>query len=75
VVDIDKDILAPEAISDLLAGDQLPPPLNQQDEQLHRNFFQAQVAFTALQPKTGLIKCELAEMEFLGRTSPRVRWA
>lgn len=33
-----------------------------------------QVAFASLQPITGLVKRELTEMEFLGRTSPRIRW-
>jgi len=45
--------------------------LDQQDEQLHRAFFQAQEALASLQPIAGLIEREIAEMEFLGRKSPQ----
>src|SRR5437762_13646800 len=74
VVDIDENFLAPQAVSDLLAGNEFSAPLDQQDEQLHREFFQAQQALASLQPITRLIECEIAEMEFLGRIH-RVRWA
>jgi hypothetical protein len=43
--------------------------LDQQDEQLHGEFFQAQEARTPLEPILGLVECEIAEMEFLGRKS------
>jgi hypothetical protein len=45
-------------------------PLDQQDEQLHGEFFQAQWTRTPLEPIAGLVECELAEMEFVGRKSP-----
>ena len=67
VVDVDKDTLAPEAVGDLFAGDELSIPLDQQDEQLHWEFLQAEEALAPLQPITGLVERELAEMEFLGR--------
>src|SRR5664280_1089603 len=70
VNDIDEDVLAPQALGDLFARDQLPAPLHQQDEQLHGEFFQAQQTLTPLQPITGLVECEIAKLEFLGRTSP-----
>ncbi len=57
-------------LGNLLAGYQLPATLNQQNEQLHGEFFQAQEAFTPLEAIAGLIKCELAEMEFWARKSP-----
>ena len=33
---VDEHVLAPEAIDDLGAGDELAPPLDEQDEQIHR---------------------------------------
>jgi hypothetical protein len=70
VIDIEEDVLAPKALGDLLAGDQLPATLDQQDEQLHGELFQAKEAFTPLEAIPGLIECELAEMEFWSRKSP-----
>jgi len=70
VVYFDKNVLTPKTIGDLFAGDQLSLALNKQDKQLHREFFQTQLAFTPPQAITGLIQCELAEMEFLRRKFP-----
>jgi hypothetical protein len=69
VVDIEKDILTPKLVGDLLARYQLAAPLGQQDKQLHGELFQAQQAFTPSQPITGLVKCEIAEMEYLRNES------
>jgi hypothetical protein len=44
--------------------------LEQQNKQLHGDFFQAQDAVAALELIAGLVECEIAEMEFLGRKSP-----
>jgi hypothetical protein len=71
VIDIDEDVLAPKALGDLLARHQLPTPLDQQDEQLHGEFFEAQEAGTPLQPEAGVVECEFAEMKFLGRKFPQ----
>ena len=51
------------------AVDALPAPSDQQDQQFHGEFFQAQQACTPLQPITRLIESEIPEMEFLGRKS------
>ena len=69
MIDIVKGVFAPKALGDLLAGYQLPTPLDQQDEQLHGEPFQAQQALSALEAILGLVKCEIAEMEFWGRKS------
>ena len=69
VINIKEDILAPEALGDLLAGYQPAAPFDQQDEQLHGEFFQAQEALPPLKPILGLVECEIAELEFLGRKS------
>ena len=61
---------APEAIGDFVARDQLAVSLEQQNKQLHGELLQAQEAPASFEPITGLIECEFAEMEFLGRTSP-----
>jgi hypothetical protein len=45
--------------------------LDQQDEQLHGEFFEAQEAGTPLQPEAGVVECEFAEMKFLGRKFPQ----
>jgi hypothetical protein len=70
VINIEENVLAPEPLGDLLAGNQLAGPLEQQDEQLHREFLQPQLTLAPLQPVAGLIERELAEMELLGRKSP-----
>ena len=70
VIHIKKDVSAPNMLGDLVTRHQLSVTLDQQDEQLHREFFQAQKAVASLQSITGLIKSELAEMELLGRKSP-----
>jgi hypothetical protein len=67
VIDIDEDVLAPEAGRDFLSGDEFPVTADQQDQQLHGEFLQPQDAVTPLQPVPGLVKGEVAEMEFLGR--------
>ena len=69
VIDIEEEVLAPKPLGDLLAGYQPPAPFDQQDEQLHGEFFQAQEAFAPLEPILGLVECEIAELEFLGRKS------
>jgi hypothetical protein len=43
--------------------------LNQQNQQLHGELFQAQKTCTSLQPVARLIEGEISEMEFLGRKS------
>jgi hypothetical protein len=43
--------------------------LDKQDEQLHRELFQAQEALSPLEPVLRQVECEIAEMEFLGRNS------
>ena len=56
--------LAPKTLRDLLARHQFPPAFDQQDEQLHGAFFQAQDVLTPLQPIAGLVEREIGEMEF-----------
>jgi hypothetical protein len=51
--------------------------LDQQDEQLHGEFFEAQEAGAPLQPVAGVVEYEFAEMKFLGRKFPPgldLRW-
>ena len=58
---------------DFFARNQLTMPLQQQKKQFHGDFFQRQEAVATLQPITGLVESEIAEMEFLGRKSPTCR--
>ncbi|HEY2235278.1 MAG TPA: hypothetical protein VGK01_17535 [Candidatus Angelobacter sp.] len=67
VVDVEKNVLAPKAFSNLFAGYQFAVPLEQQDKQLHWKFLQAQAADSALEPIAASVQCELTEMECLGR--------
>src|SRR5690242_1947567 len=69
VVDVDEDVLAPEAGGDLFARDQFPVASNQEDEQLHGELLQPQNPVGPLQAVAGLVEGEVAEMEFLGRNS------
>ena len=70
VLDIEENVLAPETLGNLVAGDQLTVPLEQEDEQLHGEFFHAQDIVASLEPVAGLIECVIAELELLGRKSP-----
>ena len=70
MVNIEEDILAPEPLGDFLAGYQLATAFEQQEEQLHGEFLQPQLALAPLEPVAGLVERELAEMELLGRKSP-----
>jgi len=63
VIDVNENVLAPKPFCNLLAGNQLTPTLDQQNEQLHWKFFKGKSAFTSLQPESGLVECEIGEME------------
>ena len=71
VVDINENVLAPKALSDLLAGYQFPGPFDQKDKQVHGKFLQPQQAVTPAQLVARLIQREIGEMKFLGRKNPR----
>ena len=70
-------MLAPKSLGDLLAGHQPTAPFDQQNEQLHGEFFQTQEAVAPLKSVLGLVEFEIAELKFLGRksshTGPAVR--
>jgi len=72
VIDVQKNALAPKAFSNLVTRYEFAPPLEQEDQQFHGEFFQAQTARTPLQAIAASVERELAEMENLGRgfTSP-----
>jgi hypothetical protein len=70
VIDIKKDVLTPKTLSDLVAGHQLPTPLEQKNEQLHRELFQANRTGIPLELVAGLIEGEITELELWGRKSP-----
>ena len=72
-IDIEEDVLAPKAFSDLLSGHQFPATFDQQDEQLHGAFFQAQDVLTPLESIAGLVEREIGEMKFLSRNCSHVR--
>jgi|SRR5579884_2950083 hypothetical protein len=72
VIDIQEDVLAPEAFGYFVAGDQISASFHQQDEQLHGELFKPQLVGAALQPITRAVKREVAEMEFLGRKTPQL---
>ena len=71
LIDINENGRAPKPVSDLFARNQLSAFLYQKEEQLHRLFFEAEDAFAPLQPIPRLVKCEIPEMEYLGRTCPQ----
>ncbi len=45
-------------------------PFDQQEEQLHGEFFQSQKAVTPMQPITRLIEREIPELELVGHEFP-----
>ena len=54
----------------LFACNQFSASLYQQEEQLHGPPFEVQNALAPVQPISRLVKCEIPEMEYLGRTRP-----
>ena len=58
---VEKDILAPEPLDNLLSADYVAILFRQQDKQLHRNPFQFQDSAVAPQLKAGGVEFELAE--------------
>jgi hypothetical protein len=72
VIDVQKNAFAPKAFSYFFAGHQFAMPLEQENKQLHGEFFQAQTAGSAFEAIAASVERELAEMESLGRrpTSP-----
>jgi hypothetical protein len=58
---IEKDLIPPESSRNFFSRDQFIAPLQQQQQQLHRNSFQLDRAATACQFAAGDIKFELSE--------------
>ena len=69
VIGIKENVLTPKVLSDLVARYEFPVPLDQKNEQLHREFFQAKRASTPVELVAAPIECEVAEMECLGHKS------
>jgi hypothetical protein len=67
VVYVKEYIFAPEGRSNLVARHQLSGPLDQKDQQFHRELFQTQEARAPLEAIARAIEYEIAEMKFLGR--------
>ena len=58
---IDEDVLPPQALDDLVAGDELTAPLDQEDQQIHRQALEAHRLPVAPQLVGGDIELEAAE--------------
>ena len=67
MIDVNENGRAPKPVRDLFARNQLSAFLYQKEEQLHRLSFEAEDAFAPSQPIPRLVKCEIPEMEYLGR--------
>jgi hypothetical protein len=72
VIDVEENILTPKAVRDLLAQYQFPASLDQQNEQFHGQFFQADAVLSAFQSIPGLVEREIGEMKFLRRTDSHI---
>jgi hypothetical protein len=70
LIDVNENGIAPKPVRDLFARNQFSAFVYQQEEQLHRLFFEAKDAFAPLQPIPRLVKCEIPEMEYLARNLP-----
>ena len=70
-VDVDKDVFSPEPVDDLGAGDELPPVLDEQNEQVHRLPFEANRPSVATQLAGAKIELEVAESKRLAGLNHR----
>lgn len=70
LIDVDENSRAPKPVRELFACNQFSVSLYQEEEQLHRPPFEAQNAFSPLQPIPQLVKCEFPEMEYVSRACP-----
>ena len=64
-LDVDEHVLAPQPVDDLGARDEDIPPLDQQEQQIHRMAFEAHRAAVAAQLVGGDVELEVAEAEGL----------
>jgi len=69
-IDLNENGRSPKPFGDLFTSNQISVFLHQEKQQLHRPSFEAQNAFSPLQPIPRLVKCEIPEMENVARTCP-----